>query len=203
MGSTELAEAALNQLELAGVDYGDIRVVLGRRESCEVKNGAPESIERDESRGVGIRVLVDGCWGFAACGSLARTDVLRTAKLAVKVARASGMVRAGRVELAEAEPVIDTYETPHQRDPFGVALSEKLDLLVQASELMMKEKVKLSQSFFSAYDTRKLFASTAGARIDQHIVETGGGIAATAVATGDIQVRSYPNSFRGNFATAG
>lgn len=198
-----LVEAALNQLELAGVEYGDVRVVLGRRESAEVRNGAPESISRSESRGVGIRVIVDGCWGFAAVGSLEREEVLRAASHAVKVARASALVRAGRVRLGEAEPVTASYETPHRRDPFAVPLSEKLDVLVRASELMMKPGVRVSQAFFSAFDTRKWFASTEGAFIEQHIVETGGGIAATAVAENDVQVRSYPNSFRGNFATAG
>ena len=198
-----LVEAALNQLELAGVEYGDVRVVLGRQESAEVRNRAPESISRSESRGVGIRVIVDGCWGFAAVGSLEREEVLRAATLAVKVARASALVRSGRVQLGEAEPVIASYETPHQRDPFAVALSEKLEVLIRASELMMRPGVRVSQAFFSALDTRKWFASTEGALIEQRTVETGGGIAATAVAEGDVQVRSYPNSFRGNFATAG
>ncbi len=199
----ELAEAALEQLELAGVDYGDLRVVLAKSESAEVRNGSPESISRRNSSGVGIRVVVDGCWGFAAVGSLEREDVLRTARLAVKVARASGLVREGRVALAELEPTTASYETPHQRDPFAVPLTEKLNVLVRASELMMRPEVRVSQAFFTAYDTHKLFASTEGTRIDQHIVEAGGGIAATAVTENDTQVRSYPNSFRGNFATAG
>jgi TldD protein len=199
----ELVEVALNQLELARVDYGDVRVVVGRSESAEVRNGVPESISRSESRGVGIRVLVDGCWGFAATGSLTRREVLRAARLAVKVARASTLVRAGRVTLAEVGPAIASYETPYQRDPFAVPLTEKLDVLVRASDLMRKPAVRVAQAFFSAHDTRKLFASTEGARIEQHIVETGGGIAASAVTEGDVQVRSYPNSFRGNFATAG
>ena len=82
-------------------------------------------------------------------------------------------------------------------------LPDKLEVLVRASELMMKPGVRVSQAFLSAYDTRKLFASTEGTLLNQHIVETGGGIAATAVAEADVQVRSYPNSFRGNFATAG
>jgi len=199
----ELAEEALNQLELAGVDYGDVRVVLARSESAGVRNGAPEGVRRRDSQGVGIRVVVDGCWGFAAVGSLERGEVLRTARLAIKVARASGTVPNGRVKLAEQEPIGDSYVTPHEQDPFAVPLAEKLDVLVRASELMMKPGVGVSQAFFSAHDTRKLFASTEGARTDQHIVETGGGIAATAVAENDVQVRSYPNSFRGNFATAG
>jgi len=36
-----------------------------------------------------------------------------------------------------------------------------------------------------------------------HSLATGTAISATAIEAGEIQVRSYPNSFRGNFATKG
>jgi TldD protein len=53
------------------------------------------------------------------------------------------------------------------------------------------------------YRTQKTFASTEGSYIEQEIVECGAGISATAIEGGEVQVRSYPNSFRGNFATKG
>ena len=54
-----------------------------------------------------------------------------------------------------------------------------------------------------SYKTEKTFASTEGSYIEQEMVECGAGISATAIEGGEIQVRSYPNSFRGNFATRG
>ncbi len=54
-----------------------------------------------------------------------------------------------------------------------------------------------------SYKTEKIFASTEGSYIEQEIVECGAGIAATAIEGSEVQVRSYPNSFRGNFATQG
>jgi TldD protein len=60
-----------------------------------------------------------------------------------------------------------------------------------------------NEAFMGAYLTEKTFASTEGSFIEQQIVECGAGISATAIEGGEIQVRSYPNSFRGNFATRG
>jgi len=66
-----------------------------------------------------------------------------------------------------------------------------------------RPKVRITQSFLMVLRTHTLFANTEGSRFDQTILECGGGITATAVEHGESQVRSYPNSFRGNFATAG
>ncbi|MEA3367077.1 MAG: TldD/PmbA family protein, partial [Planctomycetota bacterium] len=107
------------------------------------------------------------------------------------------------VRLAPVEPARDRYETPHKQDPLAVPLEAKLDLLVRATEAMTGPNLRLAQAFFSAFDTHQHFASTEGSHLEQHIVQTGGGIAATAIADGRLQVRSYPNSFRGNFATGG
>jgi TldD protein len=63
--------------------------------------------------------------------------------------------------------------------------------------------VKISEAFMEGYEAEKTFASTEGSFIEQKIVECGAGISATAIERSDVQVRSYPNSFRGNFATRG
>jgi TldD protein len=54
-----------------------------------------------------------------------------------------------------------------------------------------------------SYKTDKTFASTEGSYIEQGVIECGAGISATAIEKSEVQIRSYPNSFRGNFATQG
>jgi len=198
-----LLDRAVNLMEQAGAAYGDIRIRHDRTESLAVKNGRPDHIARSESAGLGVRVLVDGAWGFFGTHRMEADALEAAVREAVAIARASATVRGEPVRLAPVEPVRDRYETPHQKDPFAVPLEPKLDLLVRATQAMTGPNLKLAQAFFSAFDTHQQFASTEGARIEQHIVQTGGGIAATAIAGGDLQVRSYPNSFRGNFATGG
>jgi TldD protein len=198
-----LLDRAVNLIEQAGASYGDIRLRRDRKESIAVKNGRPDHIARDSSAGFGVRVLVDGAWGFFASHRLEDAAVDEVVREAVAIARSSARLRAEPVRLAPQGPARGRYETPHRQDPFAVPLETKLALLVRASEAMKGPHLKLAEAFFSAFETRQHFVSTEGARIEQRIVQAGGGIAATAISGGDLQVRSYPNSFRGNFATAG
>ncbi len=198
-----LIDRALNLLAREGADYGDVRVREDRTESIAVNNGRPEHVAAHGSHGFGVRVIVDGAWGFFGSHRLEEAAVEPVVREACAIARASARHRGEPVHLAPVEPATGRYETPHQVDPFTVPLEEKLALLVAASKAMTGPNVRLARAFFSAYETDQVFASTEGARLEQRILQTGGGIAATALSGGEMQVRSYPNSFRGNFATAG
>lgn len=200
----ELAERAINLLQLRGAHYGDFRVVEAVDESIEVKNGRTENVVLGRDLGFGVRVLLNGAWGFAASSRLEGDEIDRVVGRAIQVAQASAKLKAHEVTLAQADPIIASYKTPVEKDPLAVPLEEKMDLLGRADKLLGHQKsVELSQAFMDSCRTKKLFANTEGSMIEQEIVECGAGIAATAIAGDDLQVRSYPNSFRGNFATAG
>jgi len=199
-----LCEKAVNLMRMRKIPYGDIRFVRAREEHIEVKNGAVESVTYEESTGFGVRVLVDGAWGFAASNRTTTEEMTRVVGEAVEVARASGTVLDRRVELTRVRPVLDSYNSQCAVDPFDVPIEDKLRMLTEANRTLSAEKaVTIAQCFLSSFETHKTFASTEGAFIVQKITECGGGLAATAIRDGELQVRSYPNSFRGNFATQG
>jgi TldD protein len=201
----EIIEAILNHLELKRVSYGDVRHVCEQEEAVAVKNGVPESIVQSQSQGFGVRVLVDGAWGFAGSSLVTAATAAELADRAIAIAKASARVKPEDMVLARNQAVKGSYVSPYVRDPFAVSLDDKLAVLLAAdSALRGRGGVNIAQSFYHAFKTDKIFASTAGAWLNQRIVECGGGIAATCISDqGELQVRSYPNSFRGNFATAG
>jgi TldD protein len=198
-----LAQQAVEAMRRCGVDYGDVRFVSDREQDIAVSNGTVQTLTDEQSCGFGVRVLINGSWGFHSSCDAVESEIERVVSQACAIAKASAMVADEPVRLADVEACLGQYETPHEQDPFEVPLAAKLDALIAASRAMMGDPVVLAQAFFAAYETVKTFASTEGALVRQRIVETGGGIAATAVRDGQMQVRSYPNSFRGNFATAG
>jgi TldD protein len=107
-------------------------------------------------------------------------------------------------DFSPSSPRVDRYKTPISVDPFDVPGEKKLNLLLTSDEIMRRNnQVKISEAFMGSYKTEKTFASTDGSYIEQEITECGAGISATAIDGGEVQVRSYPNSFRGNFATKG
>ncbi len=186
------------------VDYADVRLVHRHREEIAVKQGRLEALARDEDIGMGARVLFRGAWGFACSSKLTQREMERTLDLAWKIAQESSKVKKNGVSFPAGAPVIANYQTPFSVDPMRVSPENKIHLLLDAEAILRRNgKVKISEAFMGSYLTEKTFASTEGSYIDQKIVECGAGISATAIEGGEVQVRSYPNSFRGNFATAG
>jgi len=192
----DLMVRAMNLAQVKGAQYADIRVVHTTTESLNVKDGVVTGLNLDEALGFGVRVLADGAWGFASSQNLTATEIDRITDLAFKIAKASGLVSTGKpVELGPAVTSQGSYTTPFQIDPFSISTEEKLDLLLKADQEMKKvEGVKVRQGGMVVIKEHKLFANSEGAFTDQTIYEVGGGISATAVSQGEIQVRSYPNS---------
>jgi TldD protein len=199
-----LVQNILDTAKLKKVPYADIRIVRRQNEEIEVKNGKVEGLMHDEDFGFGIRVLSQGAWGFACSSKVTRKEMEVVLGKALKIAKASSKAKGKEILFPSTSPVTDRYTTPISIDPFDVAPEKKIDLLLKADEIIRRnKKVKISEAFLGSYKTEKTFASTGGSYIEQEIVECGAGIAATAIEGDEIQVRSYPNSFRGNFATRG
>ncbi len=203
-----MKELIQNVLDLAGlkkVDYADIRIVHRRTEEIGVKNGRIEVCSYDEDSGFGIRVLDRGAWGFACSSKMTKVEMERVLTRALKIARASSKAKGSRVSYPSSfGPKVGQYRTPVSIDPFEVPPEEKMNHLLSCEEIIRRNhRVKISEAFIGSYRTAKIFASTEGSYIEQEIVECGAGISATAIEGGEVQVRSYPNSFRGNFATKG
>ncbi len=198
------ARQARETLSSMPLSYGDARAVETRTETIEIKNGVPREVTSGVSRGIGIRVIYKGSWGFAATSILSKRSIGKVCREALKIARAGRVAQREPVVLAKAAPVEAEYATPFDEDPFKVPLEEKLALLAEAESALSGEReVKIRQAFYEGFERKSVFASTEGALIRQRIVQTGGGIMATAVGQGDAQVRSYPHSFRGNFQSGG
>src|SRR5262249_26846432 len=60
----DVARQAVEAARGAGASYADARVVSEEGESLTVRNQEMEGVDRSFSQGLGIRVLVDGYWGF-------------------------------------------------------------------------------------------------------------------------------------------
>jgi TldD protein len=62
---------------------------VNEAESISVHGQQVKGVDRETSRGVGVRVLVNGSWGFAATVCTGRAEVAAAARRAVEVAKAS------------------------------------------------------------------------------------------------------------------
>jgi TldD protein len=200
----KLSEIALNLTKGKGATYSDIRIEKREDENLSVKNGSPELIDKSTDFGFGIRVIVDGAWGFAASADLNEDNIKKIALQAVDIAKASSRLKKKDVVLSPLEKIVDSYKTPILQDPFSVPLREKLDYLLFLDNLMRKvSEVNLTEAEMSFRRTNKFFASSEGSIIEQEIIQSGTGISATAMKTHrEMGTRSCPNS-GGQYETKG
>ena len=200
----ELADIVLNMAEMRGASYCDLRILDDRHRALATKNGKIAQADDSESLGVGIRVLVDGAWGFAATEDLTREGLEMTADRAVQIARASAMVKERNVELAPEEAHVEEWSSPCEIDPFSVSIEENLALLLDVDrELRAVQGVTLAEANLNFRRYEQWFYSSEGSAIHQTRYVTGAGFTAYSFSGTEIMKRSYPNSFGGQFQNRG
>ncbi len=200
----KLVHRAVSRARSAGATYADARAIVTRRQTINTKNGAAEGIADATDRGLGIRVIADGAWGFVGTSSLAPADVDDAADLAVRIARASATLASGRVELGPQEPIQAEWSSQYEVDPFAVPLEKKLALLLDADKLMREVPgVDVATGELNLVREEKWFASSDGADLIQSRIQSGGMIQALAQGNGEVQRRSYPSSLDGDNANRG
>jgi len=200
----ELAELALDVTRIKGAVYADIRIIAVKGESLIIKNGQVSHIHCSEDRGFGVRVIVDGAWGFASSDELTRNEIKRVAAQAVKIAKASALYKGRGVVLTPVVKAVTHWSTPFEIDPFTISLSEKIDLLLSIDKALRQVKeVKIARGNMEFQKKSQLFASTTGSFIEQESLSSAAGYAAIAINQDDLQIRSYPSSFGGQYMTRG
>ncbi len=200
----KLVSLALGMVRDLGAEFGEVRVEHRVDESIRTKNLEVEVLSRRESAGIGIRVLAKGAWGFAATSDLTEAGIRRAAMQAVTIAKASATLLREPVRLAPEPVHRGTYVTPVNKDPLSVPIADKLALLFSAAQRILQvQGIVMAKGSLSAWRTEKWFGNTEGTEIHQVITSCGAGIEAYAAKPGEIQKRSFPNSFGGDFANAG
>src|ERR1700719_998941 len=200
----DISSWALNIAAQRGASYADARIADDRSRALSTKNGKVGGASDSESFGIGIRVIADGAWGFAASDDLSRAAVEATAAQAVDIAKASSRVKQRDIQLAAEKPVTAEWTTPFQIDPFTTSVEQNIDLLLKIdAELRSVAGVTLAETNMNFRREEQWFVSSENTSIHQTKYTTGVGYAAYAFAGSEIQKRSYPNSYGGQWQNKG
>src|ERR1700757_1944373 len=195
---------SLDIARLRGATYADVRVMHLRQRDLTTKSGAVGTLGQSESIGLGIRVVVNGAWGFASTDQLTRDGVAACAAHAVSIAKASALAKKEDVQLAAEPSYVDSWQGPCEKDPFEIPLEAQIDLLLKADAAMRQVKgVTLTETDMQFRKIDSWFASKSGSKIHQRRFHSGCGIVATSFKGDAIQKRSYPNSFGGQHILGG
>ncbi|MGH9404709.1 MAG: TldD/PmbA family protein [Terriglobia bacterium] len=200
----EYAQNALDTALQHRATHAEARVMDIRQRYLSTKNGQAGQVRDSQSLGLGIRVIADGSWGFASTQDLSRASVDATAAKAVEIAKASALCKKHDVRLAPEPAVTARWEAECKVDPFTVPVSTCLELLLKVdAELRKVPGITLAEASMDFRRIDQVFLSSEGSEIYQGKTQTGAGYVATSFNGSEIQRRSYPNSFGGQYQTRG
>ena len=189
---------AIDYIKKLEADYGDIRMKDISTEQIKMENGKIADLSVNRSYGAGIRLYVNGAMGFAATSDI--NNIKEAVKLAYDTALASSTLLRRAVKLSPKKAHRAEYATSISIDPYTVPIKEKIDVLTAVSKGM--NRVCGLSGYESGMDFKKedvIFADTDDSFIKQTFFWSGGQITARALGAGDIQQRSYGNTFRAGY----
>jgi TldD protein len=196
-----LCATAVDAATAAGAEYADARVVLKRNQLVATKNGRVERMTDSESEGIGVRVLVNGAWGFA-CDRRLSADGARDAALRAWAFASAAAGKHSRA-LTPIQAQRGSYRSAVERDPFGVPLTDKVELCLRADEALAGQDVLVRHAMVRAQREHKFLFSSEGTEVEQELIECGAGIDCAAARDGLFQLRSYPSAHVGSSCQAG
>ena len=125
----KLADVALNTARSKGASYADVRLGRYLNQFVITREDKVQNIVNTESYGVGIRVIADGTWGFAATSTVTTDGIAKAAEQAVAIAKANAKIQEEPVQLAPNPGHGEvTWRTPIKKNAFEEPISEKVDL---------------------------------------------------------------------------
>ncbi|HEY9048616.1 MAG TPA: TldD/PmbA family protein [Ohtaekwangia sp.] len=169
----QLADVALNTAKSLGATYADVRIGRYLNQFVITREKKVQNIVNTESFGVGIRVIVNGTWGFAASNNVTPDGMKKTAERAAIIAKANSKFQKEPVKLAPAQSYGEvSWKTPIKKNGFEVPVKDKVDLLMNANAKALEKGASFVNSLMFLVNEQKYFASTEGSYIDQDIHRT-------------------------------
>jgi TldD protein len=165
-----MADVALNAARSKGATYTDVRIGRYLNQFVVTREDKVQNIVNTESYGMGVRVIANGSWGFAATDKTDNDSIAKAAELAVAIAKENSRLLTEPVRLAPQKGYGEvSWKAPIQKNAFEVPMKEKVDLLLGVNSAAMQSGANYITSLLFMVNEQKYFASTDGSYIDQDI----------------------------------
>jgi TldD protein len=166
----QMADVALNAAKSKGATYTDVRIGRYRNQYVVTRENKVENVVDTLSYGMGIRVIANGCWGFAATDRLDNDSIAKATYAAVAIAKENAKIQSEPVQLVAQKGYGEvSWKTPIVTNGFDVPIKDKTDLLLSVNDAALKGGANYVNSIIFLVNEQKYFASTDGSYIDQDI----------------------------------
>nr|MDO8135768.1 TldD/PmbA family protein [Candidatus Njordarchaeum guaymaensis] len=163
----DLADLILERASKEGATYCEARVEELSNETINVEGRLLKSSFDYSSKGVGIRVIADGAWGFSSTTKLDNLSLEDAVESAVKIGRSAGTRRRTPVRLQKVKPARDNVVTKVREKFSDVDFKDKVNSLVESNtRLKASNEVIKTTAAMVGVESHKYIATSEGARID-------------------------------------
>lgn len=178
----ELMEEIIGEARRRGADFADLRVIEAEGTSVSVEDGQADRVYTARHSGAGLRVLVDGAWGFAPTNLVTREELRRCLDDAVAMAKAASGHVTDPGMVAEVEPVEAVVESRAEIDPRAIALSERVQRIFEIERVARERDERIVNTTASYRDSAGTMwlANSFGAFIERQSVRCAVRVMATA-----------------------
>lgn len=152
-----------------GASYVEARYQARSFSEVNFANGRLERVRMVESAGCGIRVLVDGCWGFSSTASMSKDDLKESLAHAVSMARVLGRSKKNKVKgLAESKMARGTFVAKAKGDLAGIDIEQKIRVAREAEAAARKHAkvIKNASATYRDILDHKAIANSDGAEVE-------------------------------------
>jgi TldD protein len=165
----DILQTIIDDAREAGVDFADARAFEASATSIVVQDKRVQELLSSEDAGVGVRVLIDGSWGFAATNTLEKPGISRALEEAIAIAKAARPHVADPGMVSQAAPTEAVGKSPARIDPREIDLETKARTLAQLERRARQEDPKrVVNTQFSLGDStvRETVVNTLGTRVE-------------------------------------
>ena len=165
----QMADTSIFIAKNNGASYSDLRICKNRNQNISTREEMIRSISDNESLGFGVRVLVNGTWGFASSAQINENEISKMTILACEIAKANSVLQKSPVELVPVRSYIDEWKTPIKINPFDISITEKIDQQLKYNKIALSGGADYVNSFMWFINEWKYFASSEGSYITQDL----------------------------------
>lgn len=173
MRDLDLDELARLAASAAGCEYASARLVRTRTAVHSRRDREPQADVDHESLSLGLRVLRDGCWGFASTDDLSPSSAAAALQRAVDLAIVAQPTVVTPVTMADEPVHVGEWNSGATVDPFTLSARQRADFLTWGNDLLLGATgVDHAESYAMAVCEEVRYADSAGTRTHQQRVRT-------------------------------
>ncbi len=152
-----------------GAEYVEVRAQNLFKTLLTTKDGRVEGAKEGTEGGAGVRVLVNGAWGFVSLGTLDSKLLTEAVDEAVRLANATSFHVNSPVKLAEAKTVEDRIVAKPRKNPKDVSMEEKIDNTLRMDKAVFGYDSRIKSCTISYLDVTgtNYFINSDGTCIEQ------------------------------------